>query len=148
MAINKKYLSWFIYFVGLAILIFALPKLLSLGLRTPTPMAAITSGSMWPVLRQGDLIFIQGIGAKDLKIGDVVVYRNQINDTFTIHRIAKLEKEFITTKGDANFQEDPPVKYDNVVGRAVSVFKKPLRIPYIGSITVFASNFKNSEYVK
>ncbi|TAN57641.1 signal peptidase I [Patescibacteria group bacterium] len=142
MATNKKYLSWFIYFAGLAILIFALPKLLSLGLRTPSPMAAITSGSMWPVLKQGDLIFIQGIGAKDLKIGDVVVYRNQINNTFTIHRIAKLEKEFITTKGDANFQEDPPVRYEDIVGRALTLSNKPLRLPYLGSITMLASGLK------
>lgn len=139
---KKKYFSWVIYFAALAILIFALPKFLSLGLKTPTPMAAITSGSMWPVLKQGDLIFIQGIKDKDLKIGDVVVYRNQINNTFTIHRIAKLENDFITTKGDANFQEDPPVRYEDIVGRALTMSNKPLRLPYLGSITMMASGLR------
>lgn len=142
MTINKKYLSWFVYLAVIAILIFVLPKLLSFGLRTPTPMAAITSGSMWPVLKQGDLIFIQGINSEDLKIGDIIVYRNQINNTFTIHRIAKVEQNFITTKGDANFQEDPPVRYEDIVGRAVAISNKPLRLPYLGSITMLASSLR------
>lgn len=107
-------------------------------------MAAITSGSMWPVLKQGDLIFIQGINSDDLKVGDIIVYRNQINNTFTIHRIAKVEQNFITTKGDANFQEDPPVRYEDIVGRALTALNKPIRLPYLGSITMMASNLKQT----
>ena len=38
-----------------------LPKALSWYLETPYPMAAITSGSMWPVLKEGDIVFVQGV---------------------------------------------------------------------------------------
>lgn len=54
----------------------------------------------------------------------------------------KLDEEKLTTKGDANFDEDPPVAYDSVVGRTLTAFRKPIRIPYLGSITVFASNLR------
>jgi signal peptidase I len=106
-------------------------------------MAAITSGSMWPALKQGDLVFIKGINGKDdLTNGDIIVYRNESNNTFTIHRVVKLGDEYVTTKGDANFNEDAPVEYKYVVGKTVILLGKPLRLPYLGSITVFASNLK------
>ena len=40
---------------------------LSWYLDTPYPMAAITSGSMWPVLKEGSLVFIKSVKKKKLK---------------------------------------------------------------------------------
>jgi signal peptidase I len=182
--------------------IFGLPKFLSWALNTDFPMAAITSGSMWPSLKEGDLVFIQGLedGEKDswrmefngiqipamvfsikdekrnleetlvsenlelrdsslipsfaislkkeaksyknINTGDIVVYRNRSNNTFTIHRVIKLNEDSFVTKGDANFQEDAPARYEDLIGRALTLFSKPVHIPYLGSITVFANNLK------
>lgn len=136
-----------IYFVIIFGIVFGLPRFLSWALHTQYPMAAITSGSMWPALKEGDLVFVQGIPKEDIKVGDIIVYRNT-GGGFTIHRVVKLSESKITTKGDANFGEDAPVSYSDVVGRTFNIGSKPLSIPYLGSITVFASNLKNDPRTK
>lgn len=132
-----------IYAAIVSAVVYGLPRFLSWSLKTPYPMAAITSGSMWPSLKEGDLVFIKGsLKKEDLKVSDIVVYRNDKGGSFTIHRIVKLSENDFTTKGDANFQEDNPIPYDRLIGRALALSKKPMRLPYLGSITVMANNLK------
>ena len=137
----KLFLDFAIYLFIVVAVVFGLPKLLTQVLHTQYPMAAITSGSMWPVLKEGDLVFIQGVNSTDLKINDIVVYKNRVNNTLTIHRIVKLDKDTLTTKGDANFSEDSPAKYEDVIGRAVFIGNSPARIPYLGSVTILAGKY-------
>ncbi len=142
----KKFLfNLIIYIVIVGGLVWGLPKFLSWSLNTPYPMAAITSGSMWPVLNEGDLVFIKGVPREVLKVGDVIVFRNEGGPGFTIHRIVELDEKMLTTKGDANFDNDAPVKYESVVGRAVTWGKNPVHIPYLGSITVAANNLREEK---
>lgn len=137
-------LNFFVYVLIVGGIIFGLPRLLTKALNTPYPMAAITSGSMWPALKTGDLVFIKGVYAKeDMKKGDVIVFRNKTNNTLTIHRVIELGDR-ITTKGDANFKEDAPVDYKDVIGKALTFNGGLLHIPYLGSITVFASNLRQN----
>src|SRR3990167_6068281 len=85
----KSSIGWVLYLAFLAGLIFGIPKGLERFLQTPYPMAAITSGSMWPALKKGDLIFIRGVQDKaQVQIGDIVIYQNPKG--FTIHRVVKL----------------------------------------------------------
>ena len=149
-AIKKKKPAWrkvvgnVLYLVFILAIVFGLPRLLSSVLNTPYPMASITSGSMWPVLKEGDLVFIKGVQEQsELQIGDIIVYRAGTTGGFTIHRIVAMKDSSITTKGDANFGEDAPVTFKDVVGKTVTIGGKPFRIPYLGSVTVFASNLKN-----
>ena len=141
----RKILNVVIYFVIIFGIVFGLPRFLTRALDTPYPMAAITSGSMWPALKEGDLVFVQGIQKEDLKVGDIVVYKNKNNNTFTIHRVVKLNPENFVTKGDGNFNEDEPALYPDLVGRSLTLFGKPFHIPYLGSITVFASNLRTQK---
>jgi len=135
----KALLDVFMYVAIVGGLIWGLPIGLSWALDTPYPMASITSGSMWPVLKERDLIFIQGVGREELKVGDIIVWEN--NKGFTIHRIVKLNEKTFVTKGDANFKEDKPVTYDKIVGRTFKVGDKIVRLPYIGFITIAASKY-------
>lgn len=131
----KNIAGWLLYFGMLALLIYGIPKAMSYTLNIPYPMASITSGSMWPALKTGDLVFIQGLKSKnDINIGDIIVYKNQIG--FTIHRAIKLNEETVITKGDANNVSDMPVKYDEVIGKAVSYKNSPIRIPNLGGISI------------
>jgi len=126
-----------IYVLFVAVLIWGMPIALSKVLRTNTPMAAITSGSMWPVLKVGDLILVQGVSPSDLKVGDIVVYSNERG--FTIHRIIQIDqaKGTLTTKGDANNISDLPVRITDVFGRALTWGSgNPIRIPKIGFISI------------
>ncbi len=125
-------------YVGIiAGVLFGMPRFLLWYLHTPYPMAAITSGSMWPVLHTGDLAFIEGVGKGDLRVGDIVVWKN--SQGFTIHRVVRLEEDRLVTKGDANFTEDDPVKYEDVIGRLHQVWGRNARIPQLGLITMYAS---------
>ena len=127
------------YIAIVAVVVFGLPKFLSWSLGTPYPMAAITSGSMWPVLKEGDLVFIQSVKKEEFALRDIIVYRNEDNGGFTIHRIVKLGADTLITKGDANFTEDKPVKYEQVVGRTFQLFGNNMRLPYLGFVTVYAT---------
>lgn len=134
----------FLVYVAIVLgIVFGLPKFLSWSLDTPYPMAAITSGSMWPALKEGDLVFIQGFRKKeDVNVGDIIVYRNSVNNTLTIHRVKEMREDTVVTKGDANFSEDAPASYEDIIGKTLYVFDKPLRLPYLGSITVYANNLR------
>jgi signal peptidase len=129
----KKFLKFLlnivIYFGIVAGIVYGLPKYLTKKLGTEYPIAAITSGSMWPTSAK-----------EDLKVGDIVVWQN--SGGFTIHRIEKLNTNTIVTKGDGNFTSDEPVKYTDVIGRTVYRNEKPIRIPYMGYISVWAGKIR------
>lgn len=134
--------NFLVYVLIVGGIVFGLPRILTKVLNTPYPMAAITSGSMWPALKEGDLVLIRGISdLSEIQVGDIIVFQNRTNSTLTIHRVVKLGDK-ITTKGDANFNEDAPVDFGDVIGETVIFRKKPLRIPFLGSVTVFASNLR------
>ncbi len=133
-----------LYALFLIAIIVGLPQFLTWSLNTPYPMAAITSGSMWPVYKEGDLVLIQGVEQSDLRVGDIVVYQNKTNNTLTVHRIVQLNADTFITKGDANFSEDAPALYGAIVGRSFRLFGYPTRIPYLGSVTELAGRLRSS----
>ena len=95
---------------------------------------------MWPVLHIGDLVFIEKAAKEDLREGDIVVWQNEKG--FTIHRVVALNEKTIVTKGDGNFTNDDPVKYEDIIGRTVyRGDTRPLRIPYFGYISVWSAKF-------
>jgi len=124
------------YFIILGAMIYFAPKVLMYALDSQYPMASIASGSMWPVLKRGDLVFIEGVGGKDsVKVGDIVVYRSDRG--FTIHRLIEKNEDSAITKGDANEIADHPVEYTDIVGKALVYNGKPVRVPYLGSLSLF-----------
>jgi len=140
--IVKKTIGWVVYLSILVGLVFGTPRILSYVLKTPYPMASITSGSMWPALKKGDLVLIKGVSGKnEITLDDVVVYTNEMG--FTIHRVIELNEQTLVTKGDANNTADSPIAYNEVVGRAVEWGQKPFRIPFLGNISLFISKTKS-----
>lgn len=137
----KSFIGWVLYLGFLAGLIYGIPKGLSYALRTEYPMASITSGSMWPALKRGDLILVKGINDKEeIKEGDIIVYKNPKG--FTIHRVIKLNEDTLVTKGDANNVKDKPVKYEDVIGKLLTSNGKPVRIPFLGSVSLLINRNK------
>jgi len=139
--ILKSVLGWIIYIAVLVGLIYGIPKGLAFVLKTEYPMASITSGSMWPVLKKGDLILIKGIQNRDeIKVGDIIVYKNPKG--FTIHRVVEIKEDTIVTKGDANNVNDAPVKYEDIIGKILTLNQNPLRIPVLGTVGIFVNRNK------
>ena len=121
----------YVLFVGSSI--YLAPRLLVRILDTEHPMAAITSQSMYPELKRGDLVLIEGIDeAAELKVGDILAFES--DDGFAIHRIVEIAGETITTKGDANLIEDEPISFEQVIGRALTIRGRLAKIPYLGNI--------------
>ncbi len=120
------------YAVFVVLAVYFAPRVLAKVLHTEYPIATITSGSMWPVLKVNDLILMKGMDGKDAEVGQIIVFKN--SKGFTIHRVVRKAGVSITTKGDANNVEDSPIKTSDVVGRAVYIGKHPFRIPYLGSV--------------
>jgi signal peptidase I len=116
----------------IAVLAIYTPKLLSKYLHTPYPMAAVTSNSMWPTLKAGDLVLMRGISGGEAKVGQIVIYQNEKG--FTIHRLIEKKDGKLITKGDANNISDPPILESEIVGRAVYFGDKPLRVPKLGKL--------------
>lgn len=113
---------------------FGLPKALSYFLKTNTPIAAITSGSMWPVLKEGDLIFIEKPEAKDnVSVGDIIVYKNE--NGFTVHRVIRKLTDKLVTKGDANNVDDSPIAYNQIEGKVLGTKTGPIRVPWLGKLS-------------
>jgi len=137
----KFFLNLIVYVLIVVGIVWGLPTFLSWKLGTEYPIAAITSGSMWPVLKEKDLVFIKAVEREDIEVGDIVVWRNEKG--FTIHRVVELRDATLITKGDANFKEDKPVKYEDVVGETVEVGDAPLRIPYLGFISIVGGKLGN-----
>ncbi len=131
-----------IYILIVGGIVYGFPKLLSWWLGTPHPLAAVTSNSMWPVYTEGDLVVIEGVKKEELKVGDIIVFTQLDGPGFTIHRIVKLEKDNLTTKGDANFEPDAPIKYEQVAGRGVTIRGKAIHLPYLGSLTMLTNRLK------
>jgi len=139
--IIKNILEWFIYIIIFVAIVWGTPKLLVKILHTDYPIASITSSSMWPVLKEGDIVFIKGVSAKtEVKVGDIVVYKNDPSTSsgrtgFTIHRIVTMGENTLTTKGDANNVADTPIAYEKLIGKTVNLNSKPFRIPYLGKLS-------------
>jgi len=113
------------------------PKALSYMMGTDYPVASITSGSMWPVLKKGDLVLIGHVEKEDIKIGDIIVFKNE--NGFTIHRVVEIYENQIKTKGDANNISDIAIEYKDVVGKTFNYKDKPVKIPYLGNLTIWAA---------
>lgn len=129
----RGFLGWALYLAVIVGAILLGPRILGAVLQTDHPLATISSGSMWPALKTGDIVLLQGAdNIEDLNVGDIVAFRHK--GGLAIHRIVRIEDEQITTKGDANGREDQPIVFDDVIGRAVKVGGRLARVPYLGHL--------------
>lgn len=84
----------------------------------------IVSGSMEPTLEVKDLIIVKE--SSNIKKDDIITYLD--NEDFITHRVVKIDKETLITKGDSNNSEDVEINKSSVVGKMI------LRIPRGGIV--------------
>ena len=127
----RALLGWASYLVVIIGAIWLGPRVLALVLDTQHPLATVSSGSMWPEIKEGDVVLLEGVdGIDGLHVGDVIAFRH--DGGLAIHRIVRIDGEQLTTRGDANTREDNPISFDDVIGRAVEVQGRLVRVPYLG----------------
>jgi len=87
--------------------------------------------SMYPSIREGELITVEPVQPSDVKLGDIVLYRSQRG--LIAHRVVGTEREQGTStqssvlsphyflQGDASLSCDQPVAGQQILGRVVRV---------------------------
>lgn len=96
----------------------------------------VISGSMEPDIPVGSIIYVQDTSADTLEKNDVIAFMS--GGSIVTHRVVEnhILEGYLTTKGDANAQEDlGEVPYDNVIGKVVK------HVPYLGQLMwILSSN--------
>ncbi|MBQ9061618.1 MAG: signal peptidase I [Eubacterium sp.] len=96
----------------------------------------VISGSMEPEIPVGSAAYVKAVDPRDIESDDIIAFMS--GGTVITHRVIdnyQINKT-LTTKGDANAQEDlGEVPYDNVIGKVVK------HVPYLGQLMwVLSSN--------
>jgi signal peptidase len=94
----------------------------------------VLSGSMEPALRTGDVIVESKVSPGELRIGDVVTFREPDSSRLITHRVRAVSiwggSAHVTTRGDANTGvERWSIPVDGTVGRV------EYRVPKVGYVT-------------
>jgi len=94
---------------------------------------------------KGDIMILVGVEPEELKIGDILVFRDGQKDPI-IHRIVKKWKVdgkwYFQTKGDHNLQSITGLKLNEVgISEERIVGKAVFRIPYLGWIKILFVKF-------
>lgn len=85
--------------------------------------------SMYPMLVSGrDAAIIAPVDGKELKRGDVVLYRRD-NSILVLHRVWKVRKEGLYMVGDNQTEVEGPLRLDQVRGILVGFVRKGREIP-------------------
>ena len=133
----KSLLGWLLFIIGVASAIYYIPSGLTHALNCDNPTLVVISRSMYPLLNRGDLILVKGVTREEIQLGTVIVFRHQ--GGLAVHRVVRLSGETITTRGDANPEEDDPITYDDVVGRVPNFAGGLLKIPFIGRVSLVSA---------
>jgi signal peptidase len=96
--------------------------------------ASITSGSMMPTFRIGDVVIAVDHGAAEIAPGTIVIYENSDRDLVT-HRVVSVKPDgTYITKGDMNGAPDPdPIPAANIRGTAQWI------VPFVGLLRIWAA---------
>lgn len=93
----------------------------------------VLSGSMEPKFYPGDMIITKHKNKTDIKVNDIVTYRDS-NGVIITHRIIEKTPEGYITKGDNNNIEDAEIlTQENIIGEA------KFSIPKVGYVSDFLS---------
>ncbi|MCD6301393.1 MAG: signal peptidase I [Staphylothermus sp.] len=111
-----------------------------------TPIAVVKGYSMFPLLREGDIVFAYKPKPADIREGEVIIYRS-IDGKLIIHRVVEVvikdNRYYYITKGDNNPVPDyaefrgPGVPYERVEGVVIEMNNAVFKIPYLGYLSLW-----------
>ena len=146
---NKKALLKIAVFIAVVLIGLNMRNILVIVTGSETPIAVIHGYSMYPLLREGDLVFAYKAPPDAIKVGDIIIYEG-IDKRLIIHRVIEVKvingKYYYVTKGDNNDIPDilqftgpnrAGVPYDRVKGVVFSIDKTVFKIPYLGYLSIW-----------
>lgn len=101
----------------------------------------VLTQSMTPGIQPGDMVALEKVDPKLIRVGDRVTFMPNPNDPSLItHRVVSAYstngKMMFRTKGDANDSEDDPIEAQQIVGRVMYV------VPKVGWISNSAGKYR------
>jgi hypothetical protein len=84
--------------------------------------------SMYPTLRDADLLEVEPVPTGEIRIGDVVVFPSPKSVGLVIHRVSALSADGLTTRGDAGPTPDPwQTPVERIRGRVMGAWRSGTR---------------------
>lgn len=77
--------------------------------------------SMWPILEDGDVIYLEKVKFSDIKVDDIVCFANK--NSLVTHRVVYKRNDYIVAKGDNNPISDGKIRKNRILG-VVHAFKR------------------------
>ncbi len=95
------------------------------GKRTkPSFQVAVSGASMRPTLRESAVVEVAPYCNRPVRRGDVIVFTPHGETHAAVHRVVRVMKEGIRTRGDNNRRDDARlVRPEDVAGRVVAVWR-------------------------
>ena len=84
--------------------------------------------SMHPNIKDGDLVILK---EREPSRGEVICFSGY-SGTKTLHRLVKLKRDYLTTKGDNCLNLDKAIKWDEILGVAIALKRENRIIPLKG----------------
>lgn len=132
-------LSTFAYIVLGIVIAYSINMGMSMALGTDMPVVAVESNSMVPAFSRGDILILKGGAVSELKLGDIIVYSPEGQNTPIVHRIVSKNPDgTFQTKGDANAGQlsfEKRVSSGQIHGMVLAV------IPYAGWIKIAVTDY-------
>lgn len=127
--------------------------------KKPFLMTAVRSNSMYPLFQRGDMLLVSPVLSKtSLKAGDIIIFDPEEGSLASkgviAHRIYRgNEAEGFVTKGDANQNIDQVSEGDSLIikkwimGRVVTIGRKPVKLPFLGYIPLWMEKYQRSPFL-
>jgi len=111
------------------------------------PVAVVEGYSMYPLLREGDVVFAYRASPEQIKPGQIIIFEG-VGGKLIIHRVIDVkrvgERFYYVTKGDNNqipdiihFSSGLGIPYERVKGVVVSVDNAVVKTPYLGYLSIW-----------
>ncbi len=134
MKTGREFASTLFYILSGVVAAFLINQGLALALNTDMPLVAVESNSMVPTFYKGDILVLLGTSAKDLKIGDIIVFSVPSYSVPVVHRVVKINDDgTFQTKGDANLGQ---LSFEKMVNPEQIHGKEILIVPYLGWVKI------------
>ncbi len=144
--INKLEIIKILVIISFLLIALNIKTILSYTTGSDTPIAVVKGYSMFPLLREGDIVFAYKPAPSDIHVGDIIIYKS-IDGKLIIHRVIKVVIEdnryYYITKGDNNPIPDypefrgPGIPYERVEGVVIKINNATFKIPYLGYLSLW-----------
>ena len=156
-AVDMKRLLSSLFIILLMLLV--LSRGISIATGEPFPISVISSGSMEPTLKRGDIVVWTPTRMSDVHVDDIIVFKSSVErGTSVAHRVIQIfavnGNVAFVTKGDANPDPDqagmhtpePYITDRNYLGKVIGLDGTPLRIPWLGLGIFFSASLQGDYF--